>query len=102
MHIAIDCRSVHTHMGGIGRAALELIRALASDARGHRITMIVGEGHDCALPRNIEVVNVDAAMIDERFEQFHLPSLLESINADLYLNTTFAIPAVKTIPHQVS
>jgi glycosyltransferase involved in cell wall biosynthesis len=103
MHLAIDCRSVHRHMGGIGRAALELVRALAADSRGHRLTMIVGEGHDAALPaENVSVVTVDAAMIDERFEQVHLPSLLEELGADVYLNTTFSVPAVKTTPRQMS
>lgn len=102
MHLAIDCRSVHKHMGGIGRAALELVRALANDSRGHRVSMIVGEGHNCVLPQEVESVTVDAAMIDERFEQLHLPSLLHAIGADLYLNTTFAVPAIKTTAHQLS
>ncbi len=103
MHIAIDCRSIHKHMGGIGRAALELVRVLAAEPRGHRISMIIGEGHETELPReSLSVLTVDAAMIDERFEQFHLPSLLAEIGADLYLNTTFSVPAVKTTSRQMS
>src|SRR5262249_12499074 len=50
----------------------------------------------------VHILPVDAAMIDEPFEQLRLPSLLEEIGADLYLNTTFSIPAVRTTAHQLS
>jgi glycosyltransferase involved in cell wall biosynthesis len=90
-------------MGGIGRAALELVRALAARPAGHRITMIVGAGYGCDLAsENLSIVTVDAAMIDERFEQLHLPSLLEEIAPDLYLNTSFSVPAIKTTKAQVA
>jgi alpha-1,3-rhamnosyl/mannosyltransferase len=84
-------------MGGIGRAALELVRELGSQGRGHRITMIVGAGHAGELSiKGVHILPVDAAMIDERFEQLDLPSLLEELAPDLYLNTTFSVPAIKT------
>lgn len=102
MHLAIDCRSVHGHMGGIGRAALELVRALGEDSRGHRLTMIVGAQAGEVSVRGVHILPVDGAMIDEPFEQLQLPSLLQEIGADLYLNTTFAIPAVKHNERQVS
>ncbi len=103
MHIAIDCRSVHKHMGGIGRAALELVRGMARGDHGHQISMIVGAGHDCELPSGaVSIVTVDGAMIDEHFDQFLLPSLLAELKVDLYLNTTFAIPAVKTTRFQAA
>ena len=102
MHLAIDCRSVHTHMGGIGRAALELVRALGAEPRGHRITMIVGAQAGEVSARGVHILPVEAAMIDERFEQLQLPSLLEEIGADVYLNTTFSVPAVKTTQRQLS
>ena len=103
MHIAVDCRSIHRHMGGIGRAALELMRALSNLEREHRLSMIVGRDPGAELPGGaLSVVPVDAAMIDESFEQLRLPSLLAEIRADLYVNTTFSIPAVKTTPYQAS
>lgn len=103
MHIALDCRSVHRHMGGIGRAALELARTLGAEPRGHKISMIVGEGHSCELPfPSVHVVTTQAAMIDERFEQLYLPSLLAELGADLYLNSTFSIPAIKTTRYQLA
>jgi glycosyltransferase involved in cell wall biosynthesis len=103
MHIAVDCRSVHPHMGGIGRAALELVRALGAEPRSHRISMIVGKGHSCDLQfTSINVVTAEAAMIDERFEQLYLPSLLAELGVDLYLNSTFSIPAIKTTRYQLA
>lgn len=102
MHLAIDCRSIHPHMGGIGRAALELVRELGVQARGHRITMIVSSHAGEVSARGIHILPVDAAMIDEPFEQLRLPSLLAELRADLYLNTTFAVPAVKTTKIQAA
>ena len=102
MHIVLDCRSIHSHMGGIGKAAWGLAEELGRHPRRHRITLIVGEH----LPpefriRNVELVQVEAAMIDEHFEQLGLPALLEDMNVDVYANTTFSIPALKTSPKQV-
>lgn len=103
MHIAIDCRSVHRRMGGIGRAALELVRGINAASHDHRITVIAGAGHETTFPEGkIVLREVEAAMIDERFEQLHLPSLLREIGVDLYLNTTFSVPAVKTTRRQLS
>jgi alpha-1,3-rhamnosyl/mannosyltransferase len=103
MHIVLDCRSIHSHMGGIGKAAWGLAEELGRHPRRHRITLIVGEH----LPpefriRNVELVQVEAAMIDEHFEQLGLPALLEDMNVDVYANTTFSIPALKTSPKQVA
>ena len=103
MHIVLDCRAVHRTMGGIGRAAYNLARCLGHRRRGHRVTAIVGN----QLPEGISwhglnVVAVKAAMIDEPFEQFHLPGVVDLLKADIYLNTTFSIPAVKTSKHQVA
>jgi len=103
MHIAVDCRSVHLHMGGIGRAALELVRSLGERSRGHRITMMVATDHvgELAL-RNINILPVEGAMIDERFDQLQLAAVLEQLAPDIYLNTTFSVPAIKTTKAQVS
>ncbi len=103
MHIAVDCRSVHPHMGGIGRAALDLTSALGQRPRGHQITMLVcaGRAGDQAVP-GVRVLPVDGAMIDEAFDQFHLPGILSDLGVDLYLNTTFSVPAVKTTRLQLS
>lgn len=102
MHLAIDCRSIHTRMGGIGRAALDLVRALGVQSRGHRITMIVGAQAGEISVRGAHILPVDAAMIDEPFEQLQLPAVLKELGADVYLNTTFSVPAVKTTERQLS
>jgi len=49
-----------------------------------------------------DIVQVDAGMIDEHFEQLGLPSLLSDLEIDTYVNTTFSVPALKTTRHQVS
>ena len=103
MHIALDCRCVHPRMGGIGRAALELVRELGAQRGGHRITMIVSGGLPMELSiAGVHFLPVDGAMIDERFEQFALPGILEELGVEVYLNTTFSVPAVKTTRIQAS
>jgi len=103
MHLAVDCRSVHPHMGGIGRAALDLVQILGARSRGHQITMIVAADRigEVAI-KGVHFLPVDGAMIDERYDQFHLPSALEQLAPDVYLNTTFAVPAIKTTTIQAS
>lgn len=101
MEIVVDCRSVHQRMGGIGRAALELVRAMSDLSEGHRISMIIGaEAAREVSVDGVRTIPVDAAMIDEAFEQLHLPALLEELRADVYLNSTFSIPAIKTVSGQ--
>lgn len=103
MHIAVDCRSVHPHMGGIGRAALGLMRALGDQPRGHRLTMLVAADRVGEISvKGVHILPVEGAMIDERFDQLLLPSVLEQCAPDVYLNTTFSIPAVKTTKIQMS
>lgn len=102
MHLAVDCRCVHPHMGGIGRAALDLVRALGAHPRGHRITMIVASDRVGELMvSGVHILPVDGAMIDERYDQLLLPSALQELGADAYLNTTFSVPAIKTTKLQV-
>jgi len=65
--------------------------------------MIVGASHAATFSiEGVQVIPVDAAMIDERFEQLMLPSLLEEMAVDVYLNTAFSVPAVKTTKVQLS
>jgi len=103
MHITLDCRSIHRHMGGIGRAAWDLAVQMAQRPRDHHITVIVG----AQPPKNLdipsaELLMVEAGMIDQHFEQLGLPAILEEIKADIYLNTTFTVPALKTSVSQVA
>jgi glycosyltransferase involved in cell wall biosynthesis len=103
MHLVIDCRCVHSHMGGIGQAAKNLAVEMAKNRREHRITVLVGQEppDDFQVP-GAGLQTVPGAMIDERFEQLHLPPLLKRIKADLYLNPTFSVPIVKTTRHQIA
>jgi len=101
LHLALDCRSVHSHMGGIGKAAWEFARALAAEGSGHRLTVLVGSRFPSHLSlEGGHLLQVDAAMIDEPFEQLQLPVLLQRLRADFYFNTTFSIPSVKTTKYQ--
>lgn len=103
MKVVFDGRSIHRNMGGIGRAALDLCRAVSVARGGHALTLLLGRGAPADLRiEGVEIVPVDAAMIDEPFEQLRLPSLLERLGADLYLNPTFSLPAIKTTRYQVS
>ena len=103
MHIALDCRSIHRHMGGIGRAACELVRHLGAAPGGHRITALRGADAPQDFPASgVEFLQVQAGMVDEHFEQLGLPGVLQEIGADLYVNTTFSIPAIKTTRYQVA
>lgn len=103
MHIVLDCRCIHTHMGGIGRVAQGLAEQLARSPRRHRITLLLGSHlpPDFRAPA-LEVIQVEAAMIDEHFEQLGLPAVLEEIGAECYVNTTFSVPALKTTRWQVA
>lgn len=103
MKVVFDGRSIHRNMGGIGRAALELCRAVAAAGRRPQLTLLLGRGAPEGLQIDgVETLSVDAAMIDEGFEQLHLPPLLERLGADLYFNPTFSVPAIKTVRFQVS
>lgn len=103
MHIVLDCRSVHSHMGGIGKVAWGLAEELGRCRRNHKVTLIIGQH----LPPdfhigNVELLQVDAAMIDEHFEQLGLVAALEEMQVDVYANTTFSVPALKTSSRQVA
>jgi glycosyltransferase involved in cell wall biosynthesis len=103
MHLVVDARSIHRHMGGIGRAALQLIPELARLRGAHRMTAILGadppEGVDLG---EVDLMQVEAGMIDEHFEQLGLPTVLEDLAADVYLNPCFSVPALRTSRAQAS
>jgi hypothetical protein len=71
--------------------------------RSHNVHVLIGSNPPKAFTLSgAEVVSVDAAMIDEPFEQLGLPAVLEDIGADLYLNMSFSIPILKTTRYQVA
>lgn len=103
MHILIDARSIHPHMGGIGRMTKEVITHLLKTGSEHEFSILTGmKFNDDPNWLGARIVQADAAMIDERFEQIGLPALLEELGVDLYLNTTFSVPALRTTRLQVS
>lgn len=103
MRIVFDGRSIHGTMGGIGRVALELCRALVDCKSRHTITLLLGRSaSEQAVVEGVQVVQVDAAMIDEGFEQLRLPVVLERLGSDLYFNPCFSVPAIKTTRFQIS
>lgn len=102
MKIVFDGRSIHQSMGGIGRAALELCRAMAAARSRHSLTLLLGRSLGEVRIEGADTLTVDAAMIDEPFEQLRLPPLLEQLGAEVYFNPTFSLPAIKTTRFQVS
>ncbi len=97
MKVVLDCRSVFPGMGGIGRATAELARHLPAHLPHDELVLLTGArapGEPLAEAPNVTVVPVDAAMIDSRFEQVRLPSLLDALEADVYHNPCFAVPIV--------
>lgn len=103
MKIVCDCRSIHKSMGGIGQVARNLIGQFGANSRGHSVTALIGGNApaDLTIP-GVQLIQVDAAMIDEHFEQLGLPALLTELQADIYFNTTFSVPSLKTCLAQVS
>ncbi len=99
--IAIDCRSMHRGQGGIGRYADELTRALGQIGSAHEYELIHGaslpDGFDHAPPDPPHVRRhaFEAGMIDPRWEQLHLATELERLEADLYHATCFALPIAR-------
>jgi len=98
MKIAIDCRSVFPGRGGIGRYAESLARGLAQVDTSNEYLLLVTERQSQPIAANGQVQQVafQATMIDEVWEQLHLPSILAEYDVDLYHNPCFSLPVVKT------
>lgn len=99
MRIAIDCRSVFPGMGGIGKHAAELVKALArTGGRDTYLLLFTGRMEGRKLVENPSFAHLyfEAGMTDERWEQLHLPSVLAECEVDLYHSTCFALPVVRT------
>src|SRR3990170_3536358 len=90
-------------MGGIGRVTLDLATYLYKMAKDHEITLLLGADvpPELTLP-DVRLVQVEAAMIDERFEQLGLPGVLENLQAEAYFNPCFTLPALKTTRYQLA
>lgn len=99
MRIALDCRSVFRGMGGIGRYAWNLLHEFADLDRENDYLCIfthLGPPEPLRLPSRFRVRIFEAGMIDERFDQFALPGILEEEEIGLYHNPTFSVPVVRT------
>lgn len=99
MRIAIDCRSVFHGMGGIGRYAASLLQELPGlDRKNEYVAYFthLEPPKDFKLSPQISAKRFEAGMIDERFDQLILPTLLESDRIDLYHNPTFSVPVIRT------
>jgi glycosyltransferase involved in cell wall biosynthesis len=98
MRIAIDCRSVFQGMGGIGQYTCSLVREFAKlDATNRYVCYFthLDPPEPLQLPANFVIRSFQAGMIDERFDQFILPTLLREDRIDVYHNPTFAVPVVR-------
>lgn len=102
--IAIDCRSVFPGMGGIGHCTRSLVRAIAEADGSHDYVLVTtdrgGAGRlvegTPAAGRNFRELSFPAGMIDERWEQLQLPTVLADNDIDLYHSPCFALPVVET------
>lgn len=109
MRIVWDCRSVAESMGGIGNATLGWLETFIACRPSHWDIHAIISAHcniDFLRDQAPSLINkaklhfVPAGMIDPEFEQVVLPTILKSLNATIYLNTCFCIPAVKTTRFQ--
>jgi len=99
MRIGLDCRSIYKGMGGIGRYAWCLLSELAALDRENEYVCYFThlEPHaPIELPERFRIRKFKAGMIDERFDQLILPALLEEDRLDVYHNSTFSVPAIRT------
>jgi len=95
MRIIFDARCVFRGKGGIGRYARGLLEALAWREPPHEFVVIlsgVSPLDSLSLPDQFELFAAPTGMIDETWEQLHLPTALDHWGADLYFNPTFATP----------
>ena len=105
MRIAIDCRSVFPGRGGIGRHAENLVRALAGvDGHHQYLLLFTRRKGDLRLIGSDAFAELvfEAGMIDERWEQLQLPTVLADNGIDLYHNTCFSVPVVQTTQWRVA
>jgi glycosyltransferase involved in cell wall biosynthesis len=97
VRIALDCRSAFAGMGGIGRYAWSLFQEFRSLAGQHEVFCYFSHlppPGPVQVPENFRVRIIESGMVDERFDQFILPSLLEEDEVDVYHNPTFSVPSV--------
>ena len=99
MRIALDLRCAFKGMGGIGRYAFTLLQEYANaDHQNEYFCYFthLSPPEPLRLPKNFRVQIFESGMIDERFDQLLLPTVLEQDRIDLYHNPTFAVPLVRT------
>ena len=105
MRIAIDCRSVFTGCGGIGRYASALAGSLSEiDRKNDYLLLFTNlDGADVVTtsPR-VKKARFDCGMIDETFDQILLPVELGGEKVDLYHGTCFSIPVAKSVNRRVA
>jgi glycosyltransferase involved in cell wall biosynthesis len=101
MHIGIDARSVHPGHGGIGTYVRELVGALTEiDGTDHYTIFRAAAGTQDAIvyAPNVTEVACAAGMLDWRWEQLKLPTLIDELDLDVVHMTCFAAPLVHACP----
>jgi glycosyltransferase involved in cell wall biosynthesis len=105
VRIALDLRCVYKGMGGIGRYSWNMFKALLEIDRDNEYICYftrLDPPEVLKLPERVRVRHFDAGMIDERFDQLVLPTLLVEGSIDVYHNPTFSVPAVRTSARTVA
>jgi glycosyltransferase involved in cell wall biosynthesis len=86
-------------MGGIGRYTLSLLENLLRIDSENKYFFYFSHlefPKPIDFPDQVHVRKISSGMIDERFDQMILPTLLKEDRIDLYHNPTFAVPLVRT------
>jgi glycosyltransferase involved in cell wall biosynthesis len=97
-------------MGGIGHCTRSLVRAIAEADGRHDYVLVTTDRGGAgklvegipAAGRNFRELSFPAGMIDKRWEQLQLPTVLADNGIDLYHSPCFALPVVETTRARVA
>ena len=98
MKLALDCRSACEGFHGIGRYTWSLLHEFTTLAGNHEVFCYFSHVSPPApvnLPGNFRIRICKAGMVDDRFDQFVLPGIIEEDEIDVYHNPTFSVPTIR-------
>ncbi len=108
-HIVLDALLVNQHPTGVGRSILELTRALASEDRSMKFTVLATDGDLFSWldgKPGWDVVECSGAkggtLRKALFTQLKIPKLCLSLKADLFHSLQFVAPMKLSLPNVVT
>jgi glycosyltransferase involved in cell wall biosynthesis len=104
MKIALDCRSVFQGHGGIGSYTKKLAKGITEADKEFDYILLTTSRlkENLTKHKNVVQASYEAGMIDQRWEQLQLPDILTENDVDLYHNTCFSLPVIKTVKSRVT